>query len=82
MTAAESIRHAIIGNLYPTRKIRVPLTRIRRDVSRETDATDSDIDTEVAFLVKAGLLDSQPDPVGSTQYYQLTAAGVLAHERA
>ena len=82
MTTAEHIRHALLRTLYGTRTVRVAgsfLTRAaQRDCGCEADAANA----EIEFLVSAGYATAIPDPLGPTKYYQISAEGTLAYERA
>ncbi len=81
MTAEEAIRHALLATLYGTRAIRVGTPFLQRAVRQDCGAEPAAVGTEITFLNDAGLVDTEPDGIGSSDYWKLTAAGVLHYER-
>jgi hypothetical protein len=59
----------------------VKTIRRRLNDGHEHDFTDAEVEAALAFLVSDERAHRIPDPMGSTPYFQATAAGVLAHER-
>jgi hypothetical protein len=41
----------------------------------------ADVCAAIGFLVSKGFVKQEPDPMGATLYFQITADGTLAHER-
>jgi hypothetical protein len=51
-------------------------------LSKENDFTLDDVKAALAFLVSAGQASVEPESLGATPYYKITADGMLSHERA
>ena len=81
MTEQEHIRHALLRTLYGTRAIRVSTPFLHTAMRNECRAAPATVDAEIVFLTDAELMDTEPDGVGSSDYWKLTAAGVLHYER-
>ena len=80
MTRTEQIRHSLLSTLYGTRGTTVAATLLQREVSRECGGvTLPETVCELKFFEASGMVAVTPDPMGSTLYYQLTAAGVLQY---
>lgn len=82
MTTAEHIRHALLRTLYGTRTVRVAGSFLARAAQRDCGCEADAANAEIEFLVSADYATVIPDPMGSTKYYQISAAGILAYERA
>jgi len=54
---------------------------IRRNVDREFDFTLDEVRDALAFLASAKQVEIEPESLGATEYFKITAAGILAHER-
>jgi len=80
---AEQLRHAtreFLAVRFPT--AHAPRA-ILRTVAREVDfpVTESDVITACQFLAGLSEAKFERDPLGATNYWSATSAGVLAHER-
>lgn len=79
----EEIRHAVRGYLYDRQRAAQPATTINRNLRREGTQCDlEDVEIALHFLASLKQVETAPDDLGSTEYFSLTAAGILAHERA
>jgi hypothetical protein len=80
---AEALRHAALECLAVRHPAALPLAGIARRVRNTVDFgfTDADLSSALAVLVDAGLARSQVDPLGSSLWWNATAAGVLQNER-
>ena len=54
---------------------------IRRNLDLEFDFTLDEVVNALAFLMSAKQADVEPEGMGATEYFKITAAGTLAHER-
>lgn len=81
MTTEEHIRHALLSTLYGTRHIRVSTSFLLTALWNDCRAAGAAVDPEITFLKDAGLMDTERDGIGSSDYWKLTAAGVLHYER-
>ena len=54
---------------------------IRRNLAREFVFTAEEVRDALAFFVSAKQVEIEPDGLGATDYFKITAAGTLAHER-
>lgn len=79
----EECRRAVRTHLYARQAVAQSADTIRRGLSREHDFDLSEVSAACLFLT--GLtppqLKGEPEPMGSTLHYQITAAGILAEER-
>jgi hypothetical protein len=79
----EEIRHAVRSVLYDRQRTAHPAASVLRHLrAAGYDADLEDAEAALGFLEQLGIVSCQPDPLGSTRYYQLNAEGILAHERA
>ncbi len=82
MTPQEETRHDCLAYLAARPTLSFPSEAVTRGVRREGAAwTEQQVREALELLVGLGLATATRDPLGSTYYYQATAAGVLAHER-
>ncbi len=82
LSRKEECRHATLAFLADRPVVSHSVIAIRRGVNREGgDFAEQEIREGVELLVGLALAKDVPDPLGSTRYYQASAAGVLAHER-
>jgi hypothetical protein len=81
----EQLRHAIREALNARAGVALPARGIRRRVEIELafKITDDDVNAELEFLrtLTPPQVMYQFDEVGSTKWWQITAAGTLAQER-
>ena len=79
----EECRAAVLAFLAPRQATAHHPQSIRRRLAagHEHDFSLDEITAALAFLESAGLVRGLADALGATRYYQITAAGVLAHER-
>ena len=54
---------------------------IRRYLAREWAFTPEEVRNALAFLVSAHQVEIEPESLGATEYFKVTATGTLAHER-
>lgn len=79
----EELRHVTRSVLYDRQRTAHPAASVLRHLrAAGYDADLEDAEAALGFLANLGLVTCQPDPLGSTRYYQLNAEGILAHERA
>lgn len=45
------------------------------------NCTASEMENALYILISLGQVEENPDSLGATKYYRITAAGALAHER-
>jgi hypothetical protein len=78
----EEIRYAVRAHLYDRQGVSQSAGTIRRNLSREIrDLTDAEIEDACRLLVDLDQVAIDTSELGSTRYYRITAAGILAHER-
>lgn len=81
----EDLRYAVREQLANAQTVALNAQMIFRRVERARllnfSFTAEDVEATLAFLVSYGHAEEKPAPLGATNYYQATAAGVLAHER-
>lgn len=77
----EECRREVLAYLYARQAVAQAAPTIRRGLAGEFDFDLPEVRGAAEFLVGLGLLKATPDPLGATTYYQITAAGILAHER-
>jgi hypothetical protein len=81
----EELRYAVREQLVNAKTVALTADMLARRVER-TRLLDftfnvSDVEDALALIVGLGQATQVPASLGSTVYYQATAAGVLAHER-
>lgn len=82
MNAKEECRHDCLAFLAARPTLSFPVDAVTRGCRREGAAhTSQDVCEALELLTGLELATATRDPLGSTLYYQITAAGVLAHER-
>jgi hypothetical protein len=82
MNAKEEIRHDCLAFLAARPTLSFPADAVERGLRREgSAASPQDVREALELLTGLDLAAATRDPLGSTYYYQATAAGVLAHER-
>lgn len=81
----EDLRHAVREQLVAAATVALTAEMLHRRVERarmiDFAFTEQDVTEALALLIGLGQAKETPDPLGSTKYYQATAAGVLAQER-
>lgn len=81
-SAKEEIRHAVRTYLYDRQRAAQTAATITRNLVREGNQCDlEDVEVALAFLASKGQVESAPDDLGSTEYFKLSATGILDHER-
>ena len=82
MNTKEECRHDCLAFLAARPTLSFPAEAVTRGTRRDGAAhTEQDVREALELLVGLDLATASRDPLGSTYYYQATAAGVLAHER-
>ncbi len=77
-----AFRRAVRAHLAERPAVSQPATTIHRHLEREFGCTVAQTESACVVLVAMGFLKTKPDSMGgSTQFYQVTAEGILAHER-
>ena len=78
----EEIRHAVRSYLYSRLLAAQPVATIGRNLRKDGNrCDDEDVEMAAAFLVGMEQAESISDGLGSTEYYKLSPAGILDHER-
>ncbi|NBW10995.1 MAG: hypothetical protein EBR82_23490 [Caulobacteraceae bacterium] len=77
----EDARHAVLAALHTRCTGAFPAATVRTVFLKGHDFDLSEVRAALQYLLAAGLVQSLPDPLGATPAYQITAAGILAHER-
>jgi len=77
----EEARHEVRRYLAERAGLAFSAETIGRKLRREFEFTDEEIRAAVVFLVSARQVEIEPDDLGATEFYRITAAGTLAHER-
>lgn len=82
-TQAETLRHLCLEILAARAHMALSRRAIRRVAAAEVDFkfTDDELDAAFTLLKDMGFVRKEPDPLGATEYWQATGAGVLAYER-
>lgn len=80
-TRREEIRLAARTYLYERPAIAPRLAAIVRGIKPDTGAGENEVLAAILFLVSAGQAEAVTMPLGASRGYQITAAGMLAHER-
>lgn len=78
---AEDCRHDVLHHLATVSTTARDVPAIRRSINRNSDYTEREVSAACYFLLGLGYLTRRDDPLGSTVYYQISAAGQLADER-
>lgn len=77
----EDCRRAVLAHLAARPLVAQAAPTISRALAREHAFPDAEVEAAAAFLAQLGHLAAEPDPMGATRYYRITAQGTLAHER-
>jgi hypothetical protein len=80
--AREECRREVLNYLANRPAVALSRDTIRRGLAREFDFEDAEILHACAFLVSRGFASEKHADLGATRYYQISADGTLAHERA
>lgn len=82
---AEQVRAAVLEYLATRPSLSYDLPLLLRQVNKsralDYEVTADDLTGAVAFLEDKGLIKHSFSLLGSTRFFQATAAGCLAHER-
>ncbi len=82
MTQQEECRHDCLAFLAARSTLCFPAEAVQRGCRREgADWSQENIRAALELLVGLDLATATRDSLGSTYYYKITAAGVLAFER-
>lgn len=76
----EELRRAIRAWLYDRAALAFNAQSVHRGVSREIPCTQPEVETALAFLLDLGHVKFIPNQISAVKYYQISAAGSLAHE--
>ena len=83
MNRKEECRHAVLAHLAQRPRLSFSVEAITRAINRSGgDFTQEETAEACELLTGLDLASADPDPLGSTRYYQVTGAGVLQYERA
>jgi len=77
----EELRRAIRSFLADRAALAFNSFSIHRGVSRETPCTQPEVEAALGFLLDLGHIKTVPNRISAVSYYQIAAAGRLAHER-
>lgn len=77
----EELRRLVRGWLADRAALAYSATQIHRGLSREIRATVGEVESALHLLLDLGHLKLVPNGLGATRYFQIHAAGTLAHER-
>jgi Fe2+ or Zn2+ uptake regulation protein len=77
----ELTRNEVLAYLAERQAIAQTAETILRRVNKENNFTLPEIELALSFLENAQLIKSEPDPLGSSKYWQATSTGVLHYER-
>jgi len=76
------LRRAVRAHLADRPAVAQTARMIFRHVSRDFDCSVDDVEKAALFVAALGQFKQLDDPMGgSVKSYQVTAAGILAHER-
>jgi len=82
---AEAIRHAVLEALAVRHPAALPVPGVRRAIQRDAsldfEPTPAELSSALELLIGLGYVERVPDPLGATNYYKATAAGLLHWER-
>lgn len=82
MTRKEECRHLCLEHLAERPRLAFPAASIQRPINRMGgDFTLHEVQEALEFLTGLGHAEEQPDGLGSTRYYKITAGGTLFFER-
>jgi hypothetical protein len=79
----EQLRHALLEALNLRAGVALTASGLRRRVELELafKVAEADVEAALQFLLDRQLIAFDFDPLGSTKWYRITAAGTLAVER-
>lgn len=77
----EDCRTAVLKALYDRQQGAHEATTLRSVYLRRQDWSVEEIEVALGFLKGLSLVDSIPDPLGSTLSWQITSQGILHIER-
>jgi hypothetical protein len=77
----EEVRYAVRQYLAERPSIAQMVSTIRQRLAMENDFTYAEVQAALDFLVSLEQVKLTVSKLGSSKYYQITAAGTLAHER-
>lgn len=77
----EEVRYAVRQYLAERPSIAQMTSTIRQRLAMENDFTYAEVQAALEFLVSLEQVKLTVSKLGSSKYYQITAAGTLAHER-
>lgn len=84
-TEREELRYALRELMVATSSVALTAEMIKRRLNLDRmllfEFSDRDLLEALGLLKGLGQLSATPDGLGATLYYQITATGVLAHER-
>lgn len=78
---AEECRYEVRHHLATRSTLAQDAATIHRALSRRHDYTLAEVESALSFLVSLGHAVVRDAALGSTRYYQISAAGQLADER-
>lgn len=77
----EECRRAVRAYLAERARLSMGIGAITRGLCREGGFSEEEVADALAYLVSRRHVTESPDPDGATPYFQISAEGVLAHER-
>lgn len=78
----EDCRHEVLRYLAERPSLAFRASTIAQKLHRENHFTIDEINDALVFLVDSKHAKVDTDSMGSTEFFQITSAGMLAHERA
>lgn len=76
----EELRRIILTWMCERRACAYNCVSVQGGVSRLMRCTVEEVEDEMTFLHKAGMLDEVPNKLGSRKYFEPSAKGLLAYE--
>jgi hypothetical protein len=77
----EELRRGVRGWLADRSALAFNVGTIQRGVSRSIPCTEPEVEAACVLLLDLGHLKEVPNTLGANRYFQIHAAGSLAHER-
>lgn len=77
----QELRELVRAHLADRPRLALTSADIHRPVSRKIHCTVPEVEDALALLRGLGQVNRKTASLGSSKYFQITAAGILAHER-
>lgn len=77
----EDLRRFVLGFLAKRSACAFNCVSVQNTVRRDMPCTEDEVEETLQFLKSLGFVEEVPNKMGSRRYYQISAAGTLAHER-